>query len=545
MIIVSEKQVKGRLQDGLDTIFSMSDDDFNEMIQRLKRGEFIMFFYLTDDCEIPNGEPHIGVESNMGKRSYFGGERIPKWEFWNKLQEVVKQKGRSANDKNKANIILDACGLSSFMECYARNKQIPLSKVEQAFNVLLDEKVLYAFLQTSPSMQDICVDGKTYNKRDVFEVLGSIFKCPTTGKFASFDNETSGFLITNDYILTENYTKLYNSPYNLDRFAKLEYTFNSMLDSNGMLITRVVDGEWKLNDALRFAVYDDMPEELTTEEKVFYIYAKLCDLLCYEDDVARIEGRRVPMDERSEFNKEYLECVQPNSQVICYEFSRVCAKFLNELDGVTAKVLAQGMVEGHFVVGCYTDNISAYLEAVNVSGTANMNDLARAKNKLPLEGVMPVSDKYRLINRALEKVYPCVYGTPKTSIEEYLKKINLQKQPPVDFESKIDAFVNVLKNNNVCGNEGALTFNAFKTCGFFGQNVEAVYIGERSKSKSGTFYKRKILVRQENEENPYLIDVVNLTSRQLDVEEVKQKLQSGEYVYESDTRKLKGVENGL
>lgn len=544
MIVVSKEQVKDRLQDGIDTIMAVNDEEFNVLLERLSDGERMFFYYTTDDCEMPQAPKRTGVETNIDSRGYYGGTAIEKREFFDEIEKRGAEKDATAQTRARAAEIINVCGLKNYMKACANHRKFSVESVKRAFNVLLDEKVLYEFMQTAPSMDEVVVDGETYDKREVFEVLGSTFRHPEVEKFASFYTESKQFILKDEQKLIDNYTLLFNSAYNLDMYALREYTFKTKASIKGGFISRVEDKDWTPNEQLSREVWGDMPKGLTAEEQAVYVYTKLCSLLCYDDGVISINGERVSKLQQSYFNKERLESVKPNGKVVCYDFARICTKFLNQIDGATAYTLEQGMVSGHFLVGCYTDKMSTYFEAINVTASSGLNDLMRAQNKMELEGFNVVSDKYGAFKAALNKVYPLVYNEKQKTAEELAAQIDEEKLVGRNFEESVRAIVDVLKQNHLYGNEATLTFNFFKKKGYFdkGKKVESAYIGELCKNGKRDFYKRKILVREEGERDPYLIDVVNLECAKLDFEDVKNKLQSKEYVFEDDVRVLRDLE---
>ncbi len=549
MKIVMEKPVKGRLQDAVDTIFALNEDDFSRVVQEFKNGvgnnSVVQFFYTTDNCERPDMPIKMGlIDNREDLRGYYASERVKSGEFFAALGKYVPQQILvDADETARATAILNLCGLDTFQKHYANFNGFSMRSVAMAFSVLQNEKVLYEFLNTSDNMQNIVVDDQIFNKREVFEVLGDIFGYPADdGEFKRAKGKMDGYYVPNLNSMIKDYAKLYNSGYNLDRYANDEYTFKALLSKTGSIYRCVGNREFDINPQLKREVYEDMPIDLTVEEKAVYIYAKLCSTLVYDDNIARIEGKRISKVEKSRFDKNTLESIKPNDKIICYDFARICARFLDELDGVTATVLSQGLIDGHYLTGFYTDKVSARLEAINVSGESSLNDLARAHNKLELAGIDIVSDKFGVFPTALEKAYVSVYGREKTTIADFVSQIKEQKPADTDLDKLIESFIQTLREKHICGNEATLIYNAFKKNGFFGTDIESAYIGDKHTSDKGTFYQRKILLRQNEDENPFLIDVVNLNSKQISATDVAKNLQSKQFVYESEKRQLKGLE---
>lgn len=547
MEIVMEKPIKGRLQDSVDALMALNANDFKRVVQQFanggSNGAGVQFFYTTDSCERPSTPIKLGlIESKDESRYYFTRDRIKSGELITALGDLVAQQNVDEYRVARATALLDVCGLESFQKHYANLNERSMRSVVTAFSVLQNERAMYEFLKTSDNMNDIIIDDQVYNKREVFEVLGDIFGCPADdGEFKRPKGKMNGYYVPQLDKMIENYSKLYNSGYNLDRYANDEYTFKSTITKKGFY-GHIGSRDFDINPQLRREVYEDMPSNLTIEEKAIYIYAKLCSVLEYDQGVIEIEGKPILKSEKSRFDKSALESITPNSKIICYDFARICARFLSELDGVTADILSQGMIEGHYLTGFYTDKVSARLEAINVSGETSLNDLARAHNKLELAGIDIISDKYGIIQNALEKAYEGVYGKEKTTIADFVSQIKEQKPADTELDKLIESFIQTLREKHIYGNEATLIYNAFKKNGFFGTDIESTYIGDKQIADKGEFYQRKILLRQNGEENPYLIDVVNLQSQQISASDVAKKLQSKQFVYESNKYQLKGLE---
>lgn len=94
----------------------------------------------------------------------------------------------------------------------------------------------------------------------------------------------------------------------------------------------------------------------------------------------------------------------PGDKITCYDFSRMYAKLINELDGdITAVMILEGGNEGHALAGFYTENVSATVEAINVdSDKDSTNDLMKAKNGIKLKGVKTISDNDESTHKNME-----------------------------------------------------------------------------------------------------------------------------------------------
>ncbi len=258
----------------------------------------------------------------------------------------------------------------------------------------------------------------------------------------------------------------------------------------------------------------------------------------------------------STFSKEHLERLKPGDKITCYDFSRIYSKLINELDGdITAVMILQGMNEGHALAGFYTDNVSATVEAINVdSDKDSTNDLMKAKNGIKLKGIKTISDRAGIIEQSIDKVYPQVLGKQPKSIKEYiqeLKSIPQEQDVPDDVVLKLQSLLEVMKANNISGNEFVQTLWGVSKTKYFGDTkLEQAFLGELQKDKDGNErYKRHILLRQPKQEKGqnfsrevYLIDTDTLDLTTCFDQDIIARLNSGELIYESEKHKLPGID---
>ena len=65
MNIISKEPIKGRIEDGIDTILGIEDEEFNKLISKLEPNpnclEYFHFYYTTDKCEMPSNPVKLGL----------------------------------------------------------------------------------------------------------------------------------------------------------------------------------------------------------------------------------------------------------------------------------------------------------------------------------------------------------------------------------------------------------------------------------------------------------------------------------------------------
>ncbi len=98
MNIITEKEINGRLFDGINTLLSLKSNDFSKVISSLqvtkgKTNDKIRFFYSTDKCEAPNRPIVLGLEDYSNSRYYYGN--VPS------MFEIFEQLSSMLNNEKK------------------------------------------------------------------------------------------------------------------------------------------------------------------------------------------------------------------------------------------------------------------------------------------------------------------------------------------------------------------------------------------------------------------------------------------------------------
>ena len=292
-----------------------------------------------------------------------------------------------------------------------------------------------------------------------------------------------------------------------------------------------------------------MPNDLTIEEQAMYIYCKLCKDLSYDEGYFFRELLESGRYEHT-FSKEHLESIIPGSKVTCWDFARIASKMINEIDGnIESVIISENINHDHYLVGFYTDKVSVILEAVN-GRTGGTNDLMKAKNGIEFEGIEIISDREGIIKKAVEKVYPLIFSKSQISIKEYLQELNdlSREKIPDDFETKLQAFTQMMKKNNIFGNEAIQTFNTFQHVGFFGGKIDIAYLGKPQIKDDKKNYIRLVLIRTKNDSQSlysdtslFLLDSDTLEVLTCTSQEIIDKLNSGEFIYENKKHQLPGI----
>lgn len=554
MNIISEIKNKGRFEDGIDTILQLDDDSFELLISRLYPNnsfalERINFFYTSDKCENPNGKYQLGLEREyeldktfIGK-AYFTDTRYSAYSILKHLSETKNTLSPDSKEFERICRILEARGLESFKRKISFNDK-KLETVEKTFEILSNAELFEKFLDYENNRKYFTISGIEVEMSVFLKQMGEIF-----GRKNKYGNLPEDNMINKDFYVPEldKYKERYLIIYdkiNIERYINPMYEFRPSLElsmSSDSVIRRGDEPNWTISAELQDAVMGQMPENFTLEEKIMYIYCKLCKEMSYDEGYffkEHIDDTVYVYD----FVKEYLERLRPGSKITCWDFSRLFAKFVNQLNGdVEGVVIAKGSNKGHFLAGFYTDKVSAMVEAIN-NIDCGTNDLMRAKNGIDFGGIHIISDKNDVIKSALEKVYPLVFDEPAVSLGMYLEKLNQlgRSEKSNNLEKRIEAFIEILKSKGISGNEATQTLKTFQYMGYFGELIDTIYLGKKEESGFGKAgYRRIVLIRpmSEYERNlgkskVYLLDTSNLALSAHVLHEIRDKIDIGELVYE-------------
>ena len=425
--------------------------------------------------------------------------------------------------------------------------------IDKVFEIVSNDEVNKKFLDYNNNKEYFSINGQEIKINKYLAYLGKIF-----GGKDKEGNLSNANTISKDFYIPEleqyknRYSKILDN-INMDRYVNLNYEFKNLNTLRLGFCTIIRKGEepdWRINDELNNAILGEMPNELSLEEKAIYIYCKLCKVLSYDEGYFYKEKLN---EERYEgtFLKEHLEGIKPNSKITCFDFSRIFFKMINELEGdIESVIIAEGINQGHYLTGFYTDKVSVMLEAIN-GRTVGTNDLMKAKNGIEFEGIDIISDKDGIINKAIKKIYPQIYGKEQISIQEYMKELKIlpREESSYDFATKLQSFVEIMRENNISGNEAIQTLTAFYHSGFFGEQVDRAYMGKKEMKNGEENYKRLVLMRpnkqfleNSKEEVLYVMDTDSLDLSMCTPQEILEKIKIGEYVYENEKHKMPGID---
>lgn len=556
MNIVTEKEQKGRLEDGVDTILSLSEEQFNIVLKKLipkgKKLEKISFYYVTDMCEHPDNEICIGLE-NENSRFYYGGKSFSISQILQYMAEKMITIPEGTEEYERIEKLLATRNLEAFKSIYKNNADEEHAVIiDRIFDILGDSETFEKFIDYNNNQDMFAIKGRKIELEEYLKYLGEFFgNKDENGNICNQMTILRDFYIPNINIYKQRYLELFNRV-NIDRYVNPTYefkAFTSLEHYTDEIIRKNEEPEWKINPELYREVYKDKPDDLSLEEEAIYIYGKLCKLFSYDEGYF-YRGKTKDGKYEPDFSREHLESIAPGAKITCWDFARIFSKFINDMDGnIEAVIISQGAKQGHFLCGFYTDRVSVMLEPIN--GTNN--DLMRAKNGIRLGGIEIISDREGIIEKALDTVCPKAFGENQLCLAEYLE--NLRSTPranvPNSTEHKIHAFIETMKAKEISGNELVQTFVDFNNSGFFEEKLEKSYLGRKEEKDGKSYYKRNILLRINREyQNKgrdcklYLLDTSSLELSTCSMQEIEERMISGELVYEDKEKIMRGIEVG-
>ena len=420
MNIISSKEQVGRMADGINTILSLPEEEYKMFIKRMWPSESIeelRFFYLTDKCEMPTNPTQIGLEKMHDEdyhfiaKGYFGGENFSMHEILEYCKSILNNYPTDSIEYSRISEIIQSRGLEAFKQLYSDKNGFNSQVVDKAFQILLDDDMLSKFLNYNENKEAFEIEGEEISQLDYLKVLGKILgKRNDQGELNLEKRISKDFLIPEFEEIKNRYFQILDN-INMDRFSNPKYTFTEVERFDEKIIREGDEPDWAISPEVYQEIFQNMPQDLSLEEKAMYIYCKMCQVFQYDEGYA-YKNRLNKVNYESTFSKEHLESLKPGDKVTCYDFARMYAKLINELDGdITAVMILQGINEGHALAGFYTENVSATVEAINInSNTDATNDLMKAKNGIKLSGVKPISDIKGILEKAINKVYSQILG---------------------------------------------------------------------------------------------------------------------------------------
>lgn len=589
MNIITKEEILGRLEDGINTLLQLDEESFerviNDLQPTLEYSQRIAFYYTTDRCERPSNPIQLGLEKskdNKGRkiaRSYGGEKSYSIREIFEALEIRLSNLEPNSIEYIRIKKILKTRDLNSFKQMHLKEDSSNAGILDKVFQILSDEETFKKFLDFENNRQEFSENGREVPLSEYLQYLAIFFGMKDKNGQLTDENKISrDFFIKDLEMYKQRYYRLYDAV-NLDRYANPKYEFRRG-DYFEKILRNGSEPNWTIKPEVYKELYYNIPENLSPEDQVIWIYSKMCQMFLYDEGYFyrdRINDGKY----ESDFSKEHLESLVPGAKITCFDFVRMFFKLVNEIEGdIEAVIIAEGINFGHhFRSGFYTDRVSAELDPVNLQAKHITNDMTNAKNGMELEGIKIISDREGILKQSIKKVYPMVIGRQPSCGEEFKKSLaeaiypqnqeitvtdigilieELRELPreeiSSDFQEKLETFIEIMRENKVSGNEFAQTLEELRRAKFFGVDLYCAYLGERVENEEKQKrYKRKILLRQkitdsktetQQENSMWLIDTESLELSVCSVQDISKKLKSGEFIYEDDEHKMERVEEG-
>ena len=428
-------------------------------------------------------------------------------------------------------------------------------------NILEDEQYRNKFLDYENNRENFevkwgngQVQPMSKSQEGYLRILANMFgKVNEDGSF-EYDKDNRAY---NNFFIEDidKYKEVYSDLYNkldIEKFVPKANPFKKrFVETDVSDVFRVCDEpEWNINEELKENILGDMPNDLTEEDTIMYIYAKMCKNFLY-DERYTLRNRMENNTYSPDFNKEHLENIKPGDKVTCFDFSRVAMKFIDENTQYTdAVVITEGLNRGHFAVGVSTLKGVATLEAINImesdESINRINDLLRAKIGTQLQGVKQIEGVVGAFKDSLNKIYPMVFGsnvrTETEILMEQLKSIP-EKNINIDLGTKLQNTIKSAQKAGIKANEFTLFYNSVLRTGYYGKSDDLVssYLVKREKHNNEEIFNRIICLGDlsSEDEKIYMIDINSLELTSDLIENIEKKIENGELEYERITRTLR------
>ena len=163
-----------------------------------------------------------------------------------------------------------------------------------------------------------------------------------------------------------------------------------------------------------------------------------------------------------------MEGVRPGDKLICFDFSRIYAKFINQDLGeiLEAKIIGS---KGHFLVELIGQDSVITVEATTAQG--HSNEFYKMRMGLPISGIKPSYDPNQRYYNATMKLTPLVYDDVQT-INSYMSMLdNIREREESeksvleenDVSSKMEALVQTMKEHGIAGTEAMMGIMEFRS----------------------------------------------------------------------------------
>lgn len=517
MQLVLDLKSGNKIDDIVEYILNSNNNTFNKIIRTLKNPKGELDIRYQKEIEDPDCTQQLVTIADV--ISTIRG--IDKEQCTEEQQERIEKIGSCRNQKDLQKFIKSKYGKSK-------------SEAEALVAVITGEKTFAELIEEKRK--------SVYEKRSILDFFRktNVRALPEGDKaLLSEYRQLIGQIISEDILFAFPIQNLDNGVY--QRTQTL--LFEAREEKGHQIVLEKNDEEnWHINPELREYVYHNMPKNLTPEEQAVWIYMKLCKTFSYDD-------KQVFDTKNNLLNKEFLEKVKPGDAIVCFDFSRIYAKFINEdlIDSLEAKVIGG---KGHFLVELIGQDSFVTVEATDAKSYSN--EFFKMRMGLPIEGIKKVYDPNNKYSQAIEKITPLV-NQDVQSINSYMSMLNtIREQEELDSDisnendtlGKINALVKTMEEQGVRGTEAIMGIMTFISIGFLGKEVQRTWIKQNVQDKErGTEGRSAIVINNPNDDEFYVIDSYNMSVEAIQREEIIARFNNGKYEYKDSTHTIEGIKD--
>lgn len=472
-------------QDVLDTIRSFSEDELQTFIEEFKfvnetkniHGSGIVFRYC--DCEeLLNSLK----ETDFKKVSFSDKKKIRDRTFRVDTDRIFRKVLNPFYEEIFEIVDGKIDVRERFCEIMANGK-FDLLFYKRCFDILSSDEMFAKFCDFEDYLE---LFGSDFSQREYVLQISKMLGYKNTDVMTTNDIFKYGLV---DEKMLRKYKKL-RSLVNVDLEMLGEDPFDyEMVRVYSADMQAEIDNDWNVDPGLLAYVFEDMDSEYSSLEKVAHVYIKLCNALRYNMGYTVFKYDTI-------YRKERQEAISlEHNEVICSEFSFLCSKILNSMDGISARCVYPSNGP-HMALGVMVEaeNVMLRMDSTNLQQISEgdgkekllFDDLGRIKLGLPLVGIEHVCDREHAFYDAFNRVYSKFMENKTITAENLIAAyaaISSRRNGFVNFEENMEEFIKRMRNKNVKGSELLNVFQTLAKIGYFGDIAYAI-VGENI---AGTF----------------------------------------------------------
>lgn len=277
--------------------------------------------------------------------------------------------------------------------------------------------------------------------------------------------------------------------------------------------------KWELEEPLQDLVNSLLKDNtLTFEEKILKVYEYICLNYIYDDNVLYFFKRDCSDPNNIKYiavdwygrivDNVWIENRKKHNRRICYEFSRLYAKAINELleENDSLEAFMVGDKENlHYVVGLTGKDYSLLLDQDDFN---SIKDLSRLKLGLTLKGIKILRDDTRKFQKAIDNFN-------KNRLNELAEVENIEEKDTIKY---LKSIVEILRNHNI-DSQGFMEYMRSK---IEQEEIEIEKIWKEIKGGPEKRYVRCLTFKFNS--NEYLLDSVEQTLTQINKEDLDKNI---------------------